>query len=44
MIVNNELEEMWMEAVMVYFKYVLMPQQFPEGTEENHKKILNESG
>jgi hypothetical protein len=31
---NDELEKMWKEAVVAYFK--VLSQNSPEGTEENH--------
>jgi hypothetical protein len=33
---------MWLEAVMVYFE--LLPHLFPEGSEENEKKVLSQPG
>jgi hypothetical protein len=33
---NNELEKMWKEVVMAYFK--ILSEHLPEGTEENHVK------
>jgi hypothetical protein len=34
--VSDELERMWKEAVMAYFK--VLSRHFPGGTEENHEK------
>jgi hypothetical protein len=34
--VNNELERMWKESFMAYFK--ILPQNLSGGTEENHEK------
>jgi hypothetical protein len=36
MIGGDELERMWMEAVMALFKVLFL--HLPGGTEENHKK------
>jgi hypothetical protein len=36
MIVNNELERMWEEAVMAQFKVISW--HSPGGTDENHEK------
>jgi hypothetical protein len=34
---NNELERMWKEAVMTYFK--VLSQKMPGGTEGNHENL-----
>jgi hypothetical protein len=34
--VNDELERMWEEVIVAYFK--VLPRNLAEGTEENHEK------
>jgi hypothetical protein len=36
-LLNDELERMWKEAVIAYFKIISL-QHLPRGTEENHEK------
>jgi hypothetical protein len=38
MTVNNELDKMWKEAVMIYFK--VLSQHLLGGTEENNENLL----
>jgi hypothetical protein len=39
--VNDELEKRWKKTVMTHFKVV--SQNFPAGTEENHKNLIQDS-
>jgi hypothetical protein len=41
-VVNNELERTWMEAVMAYFK--VLSRYLPGGTEENYKNSVRIAG